>query len=122
MTEELIGGLCAVRAFAVVSRSSVMTLKGTQKKARPIAEELGVRYLVEGSVRKAGSQIRVAAQLVDAERDVHLWAENYSGTLEDVFDIQEKVARSVVEALMRKRTVSEEERRAERPVQEYSSV
>ncbi len=99
MTEELIGALCAVRAFAVVSRSSVMTLKGTQKKARPIAEELGVRYLVEGSVRKAGSQIRVAAQLVDAERDVHLWAESYSGTLEDVFDIQEKVARAIVAAL-----------------------
>ena len=99
MTEELIGGLSGVRVFAVVSRSSVMTLKGTQKKARQIAEELGVRYLVEGSVRKAGSQIRVAAQLIDASRDVHLWSDRYSGTLDDVFDIQEKVARAIVAAL-----------------------
>jgi TolB-like protein len=99
MTEELIGGLSAARVFAVVSRSSVMTLKGTAKKARQIADELGVRYLVEGSVRKAGSQIRVTAQLIDAPRDVHLWAERYSGTLEDVFDIQEKVARAIVAAL-----------------------
>jgi TolB-like protein len=99
MTEELIGGLSGVRVFSVVSRSSVMTLKGTQKKAREIASELGVRYLVEGSVRKAGSQVRVTAQLIDASRDVHLWAERYSGTLEDVFDIQEKVARAIVAAL-----------------------
>ncbi len=99
MTEELIGGLSAARVFAVVSRSSVMTLKGTQKKARELASELGVRYLVEGSVRKAGSQIRVTAQLVDASRDVHLWSDRHSGTLDDVFDIQEKVARAVVAAL-----------------------
>jgi serine/threonine-protein kinase len=99
MTEELIGGLSAARVFAVVSRSSVMTLKGTQKKAHQIAEELGVRHLVEGSVRKAGSQVRVAAQLIDATRDVHLWAGSYSGTLDDVFDIQEKVARAIVSAL-----------------------
>jgi serine/threonine protein kinase/tetratricopeptide (TPR) repeat protein len=99
MTEELIGGLSAARVFAVVSRSSVMTLKGTQKKAREIASELGVRYLVEGSVRKAGSQIRVTAQLIDATRDVHLWSDRHSGTLDDVFDIQEKVARAVVTAL-----------------------
>jgi serine/threonine protein kinase/tetratricopeptide (TPR) repeat protein len=99
MTAELISGLSGVRVFAIVSRSSVMSLKGTQKKARQLAEELGVRYLLEGSVRKAGSQIRVTAQLVDAARDVHLWAEKYSGTLEDVLDIQEKVARAIVAAL-----------------------
>jgi len=99
MTEELIGGLSGVRVFSVVSRSSVMTLKGTAKKARQIADELGVRYLIEGSVRKAGSQVRVTAQLIDAARDVHLWAERYSGMLEDVFEIQEKVARAIVAAL-----------------------
>jgi TolB-like protein len=83
----------------VISRSSAMTFKGTKKTIREIARAVNVRYVLEGSVRKAGNNLRITAQLIDAVNDAHLWAEKYSGTLDDVFEIQEKVSRSIVKAL-----------------------
>jgi len=76
-----------------------MTFKGTKKTIREIARAVNVRYVLEGSVRKAGNNLRITAQLIDAVNDAHLWAEKYSGTLDDVFEIQEKVSRSIVKAL-----------------------
>jgi non-specific serine/threonine protein kinase len=99
ITEEIISDLSLVEPLRVISRSSAMTFKGAQKKIREIADEVNVRYVLEGSVRKAGNNVRVTAQLIDASDDTHLWAEKYSGTLEDIFDIQEKVSRSIVDAL-----------------------
>jgi len=90
LTEEIISDLSRVSKLLVISRSSIMTFKGTQKKMKEIASELNVRYVLEGSVRKAGNNLRITAQLIDADTDSHIWSEKYNGTLEDVFDIQEK--------------------------------
>ena len=115
MTEEIITDLSHVHDLLVISRSSAMTFKGTQKKLRDIAQELNVRYVLEGSVRKAGNDLRITAQLIDATNDAHLWAEKYSGTLDNVFDIQEKVSRSIVNALRLRLTPSEDQKIAAKP-------
>jgi serine/threonine protein kinase/Flp pilus assembly protein TadD len=116
LTEEVISDLSAVQALRVISRSSAMTFKGTKKKIPDVAREVNVQYVLEGSVRKAGNNLRITAQLIDATNDAHLWAEKYSGTLDDVFDIQEKVSRSIVNALRLTLTSEEEGRMSERPI------
>ena len=116
LTEEVISDLSNVRILRVISRSSAMTFKGTTKKIPEIARELDVQYVLEGSVRKAGNSLRITAQLIDAESDAHIWAEKYSGTLDDVFDVQEKVSRSIVDALKLRLTPEEKQRMAERPI------
>jgi non-specific serine/threonine protein kinase len=116
MTEEIITDLSHVHELLVISRSSAMTFKGTTKKIPEIAGELNTRYVLEGSVRKAGNDLRIAAQLIDATNDAHIWAEKYSGTLNDVFDIQENVSRSIVKALKLMLTSEEKERLASRPI------
>ena len=110
LTEEIITNFSFIRSLRVISRSSAMVLKGTQKDVRTIGRELGVQYVLEGSVRKAGDTLRITAQLIDASRDEHLWAERYDGVLEDVFGMQEEVSRSIVDAL-ELRLTSEEDRR-----------
>ncbi|HSW29679.1 MAG TPA: protein kinase, partial [Longimicrobiales bacterium] len=99
LTEELIADLSRVRALRVISRTSAMHFKGTTKQLPEIARELNVRYVLEGSVRRAGNSLRITAQLIEAGTDAHLWAEKYNGTLEDVFDLQEQLSRRIVEAL-----------------------
>jgi serine/threonine protein kinase len=116
MTEEIITDLSAVNSLRVISRSSAMTFKDTKKKVGEIAREVNVRYVLEGSVRKAGSNLRITAQLIDAANDAHLWAEKYSGTLDDVFNIQEKVSRSIVDALKLQLTPEEAKRLVDRPI------
>jgi len=116
LTEEIIADLSMVNKLLVISRSSIMTFKGTNKKMKEIAAEVNVRYVLEGSVRKAGNNLRITAQLIDAGSDSHIWSEKYNGTLEDVFDIQEKVSRSIVESLKLKLTPQEDEQIAERPI------
>jgi eukaryotic-like serine/threonine-protein kinase len=116
MTEEIITDLSHVHDLLVISRSSAMTFKGTKKTIPEIARAVNVRYVLEGSVRKAGSNLRITAQLIDAANDAHLWAEKYSGTLNDVFDIQEKVSRSIVDALKLQLTPEEAKRLVDRPI------
>ena len=116
MTEELITALSRIRGLRVISRNSVTRLKGTNKATREIGELLNVSHILEGSVRKAGNNLRITAQLIDAATDGHLWAERYAGTLDDVFDIQEKVARAITDALEVKLSPSEQRCLAERPV------
>jgi len=116
LTEEIITDLSHIHDLLVISRSSAMTFKGTKKRIKEIAKEVNVRYVLEGSVRKAGNNLRITAQLIDAITDAHLWAEKYSGTLDDVFDIQEKVSRSIVDALKLKLTTKEDAQIAERPI------
>ncbi len=99
LTEEIITDLSHIHDILVISRSSAMTFKRTKSTIREIAEKVNVHYVLEGSVRKSGNNLRITAQLIDALNDVHLWAEKYSGTLDDVFDIQEKVSRSIVDSL-----------------------
>jgi TolB-like protein len=117
LTEEITTDLSHLRSLRVISRSSAMALKGTQKDVRTIGKELNVQYVLEGSVRKAGGDLRITAQLIDADADEHLWAEKYSGTIEDVFTLQEQVSRSIVDALELQLTPHEERRLVERPIE-----
>jgi len=117
MTEEIISDLSQIHDLLVISRSSAMTFKGIKKKIKDIGKELNVQYVLEGSVRKAGSNLRITAQLIDAINDTHLWAKKYSGTLDDVFDIQEKVSRSIVDAFKLKIYPEEDRSIAERPIE-----
>ena len=121
MSEEIITDLSHVHDLLVISRSSAMTFKGTQKRVREIAQELYVHYVLEGSVRKAGNDLRITAQLIDAKNDAHLWAEKYSGTLDDVFDMQEKISRSIVDALKLRLSPEEKQRIAEKPISDLAA-
>jgi serine/threonine protein kinase len=115
MTEEIIADLSHLQALRVISRTSAMAFKGKRKDLRTIGRELQVRYVLEGSVRKAASNLRITAQLIDASTDAHLWAEKYAGTLDDVFEIQEKVSRAIVQALRMRLTPAEEHQLFHRP-------
>ena len=116
MTEELITKLSKVLSLRVISRTSAFIFKDTSKNVRDIAQELNVGYVLEGSVRKAGNKLRIAAQLIDGTTDAHLWADHYDGVLEDVFDIQDSVSQSIVEMLKIKLTNEEKQRIDERPI------
>jgi len=121
LTEEIITDLSYMKDLLVISRSSAMTYKGTEKKIMEIAREVNVRYVLEGSVRKAGNNIRITAQLIDGINDSHLWANKYNGNLDDVFDIQEKVAQSIVSALKLKLTPEENHQIDERHIENISA-
>ena len=116
LTEEIITDLSHIHDLLVISRSSAMTFKGTKKKIKEIAREVNVQYVLEGSVRKAGNNLRITAQLIDATTDAHLWAEKYSGTLDDVFDIQEKVSCAIADVLKTKLNLKAKHSIAERPI------
>jgi non-specific serine/threonine protein kinase len=117
ITDEIIADLSRVRMLRVISRSSAMTYKGSTKTIPEIARDLNVRYVLEGSVRKAGANLRITAQLIEAGSDTHVWAEKFVGNLADVFDIQEKVSRAIVIALKQKLAPDEEKTIADRPIQ-----
>jgi TolB-like protein/class 3 adenylate cyclase/3-mercaptopyruvate sulfurtransferase SseA len=99
MTEDVITDLSKISGLFVIARNSSFAYKGQSPDVRQVAEELGVRYVLEGSVRRAGDQVRINAQLIDATTGGHLWAERYDGTLEDIFDLQDKVTEQIVAAL-----------------------
>jgi serine/threonine protein kinase/tetratricopeptide (TPR) repeat protein len=117
LTEEIITDLSGVKALRVISRNSSMQKKGSKLSLRDIGRELGVRYLLTGGVRKAGNALRITAQLVESETDAPVWADKYSGTMDDVFDVQERVSRAIVGALQVQLSASEESRLAARPIQ-----
>lgn len=99
MTEDLITDLSKVSDLFVIARNSVFTYKGRPVKVGQVAEELGVRYVLEGSVRRSGDQVRINAQLIDAITGGHLWADRYDGYMVDVFELQDQVTRKIVAAL-----------------------
>jgi TolB-like protein/DNA-binding SARP family transcriptional activator/Tfp pilus assembly protein PilF len=99
LTEEIITGLSGVPGLKVISRTSAMHYAGSDKPLRQIAEELNVAHVLEGSVRQSGDRVRITAQLIDARRDEHLWAQTYDDDLRDIFQVQEQIARQVVQAL-----------------------
>jgi serine/threonine protein kinase/Flp pilus assembly protein TadD len=116
LMEEVIADLSRVRALTVISRTSSVKLKETGWDLRRIGRELNVRYALEGSVRRAGSTLRITAQLIDVETEAHLWGEKYSGTVDDVFDLQERLSRQIVEALQITLSPPEDREIAERPI------
>ena len=116
LTEEVISDLSGLSGLQVVSRNSAMALKGTAKDTSTLARELGVSHLVTGTVRRAGSALRVTAELVDAQTDMLLWSEKYAGSAEDVFGIQEQISQKIASALQVALTAREAAQVAERPI------
>jgi TolB-like protein/class 3 adenylate cyclase len=99
ITEDIITALSRNRWFFVIARNSTFTYKGRPVDVKQVARELGVRYVLEGSVRKAGNRVRVTGQLIDAESGAHLWAERYDRDLADVFEVQDELTERVVAAI-----------------------
>jgi len=99
ITEEVLNMLVKIPELKVTSRSSVFSFKGQNVDIPTVAEKLGVAHILEGSVRKAGNRVRITAQLIEAGNDVHLWSETYERELDDIFAIQDEIAREVVKAL-----------------------
>ena len=109
MTEDLITDLSKISGLMVIARNSTFTYKGKPVKIKQVAEELGVRYVLEGSVRRAGNEIRINAQLVDALSGHHLWAERYDGRMDRIFALQDEITQKIVSALAVKLTGSEKQ-------------
>ncbi len=107
ITEEIITALSKVRNLFVISRQSTSTYKGKPVKVKQVSEELGVRYILEGSVQRSGDRIRITAQLIDALTGNHLWAERYDRDLRDVFALQDEITLKIITALQVKLTAGE---------------
>jgi TolB-like protein/Flp pilus assembly protein TadD len=117
MVEEIITALSRVRRLFVIARNSSFAYKGRAVDVKQIGRELGVRYVLEGSVRRAGDRMRITGQLIDAGTGVHLWADRFEGRIEDVFDLQDQVTASVVGAIGPKLEQAEIERIKRKPTE-----
>jgi adenylate cyclase len=117
MVEEIITALSRFRQLFVIARNSTFTYKGRAVDVKQVGRELGVRYVLEGSVRKAVNRVRITAQLVDASTGAHLWADRFDGALEDIFDLQDKVTERVVGAITPKLEQAEIERAKRKPTE-----
>jgi TolB-like protein/class 3 adenylate cyclase/Tfp pilus assembly protein PilF len=121
MVEDIITGLSRIRWLFVLARNSSFTYKGQAIDLKRVGRELGVRYVLEGSVRKAGQRLRITAQLIDAASGAHLWADRFDGALEDVFDLQDKVTSSVVGVIEPALQAAETARSASRPTTDLTA-
>jgi adenylate cyclase len=110
IVEEIIAALSRFRSLFVIARNSTFTYKGRAVDVRQVSRELGVRYVLEGSVRRAGDRLRIIAQLIDAPTGSHIWTERYDGDITDIFDLQDRVTEAIVGALEPTITLSEIER------------
>ncbi|UCH40128.1 MAG: hypothetical protein JSU67_00015 [Gammaproteobacteria bacterium] len=115
ITEDLITALSKIRSFKVISRESTFSYKGSSIDVRQVARELGVRFVLEGSVRKAGNRVRVTVQLIDAETGHHVWAERYDREMEDIFDLQDEMVRVIASALEPELNAFERDRALNKP-------
>jgi len=115
MVEEIITELSRFRSLFVIARNSSFTYKGRAVDVKQVGRELGVRYVLEGSVRKANTRVRITGQLIDAETGAHIWADKFDGELEDIFDLQERVTANVVGAIAPKLERAEIERSKRKP-------
>ena len=114
ITEDIITDLSKVSGLFVIARNSSFAYKGQAPDIRKVSRELGVRYVLEGSVRRAADRVRINAQMIDGTTGGHLWAERYDRDLEDIFAVQDEVTRTIVDALKVKLTAGEEARRESR--------
>jgi adenylate cyclase len=121
MVEEIITALSRIRWLFVIARNSTFTYKGQAVDVKQVGRELGVRYVLEGSVRKASGRVRITAQLIDATNGAHLWADHFDGSLEDVFDLQDKVATSVAGIIEPALQAAEIRRSVARPTRDLSA-
>ena len=112
ITEDIITALSRIRQFFVIARNTTFTYRGQAVDVHTVASELGVGYVLEGSVRKAGNRVRITAQLIDGATGNHLWAEKYDRELEDIFALQDEVLEKIVAALAVTLTPMEKKRLA----------
>jgi TolB-like protein/class 3 adenylate cyclase len=117
MVEDIITGLSRYRNIFVIARNSTFTYKGRAVDVKQVGRELGVRYVLEGSVRRAGSRIRITGQLIDAATAAHIWAERFEGEIEDMFDLQDRVAANVVGAIVPQLRQAEIDRAKRKPTE-----
>jgi TolB-like protein len=121
MTEDIITELSRMRWLFVIARNSTFTYKGRAIDVKQIGRELGVRYVLEGSVRQANDRVRISAQLIDATTGAHLWADRFDGTLGDIFELQDRVAASVVTTIAPKLEQVESERAKRKPTKDLNA-
>jgi len=107
MTDDIITDLSKISGLMVISSNSTFTYKGKEIKIPVIAKELGVKYVLEGSIRRAGDEVRINAQLIDAVTDHHVWADRFDGKNESIFALQDKITERIVSALAVKLSASE---------------
>src|SRR5262249_35275365 len=117
LVDDIITALSRFRALFVIARNSSFTYKGKMVDIRQVGRELGVRYVLEGSVRKAGSRVRITGQLIEAATAAHLWADHFDGPLENVFDLQDQITASVVGLIAPKLEQAEIERARRKPTE-----
>ena len=122
MVEDIITALSRFRQLFVIARNSSFTYKGKTIDIRQVGRELGVRYVLEGSVRKAGGRVRISGQLIDVTTGAHLWADRFDGELEDIFDLQDKVTRQVIGAIAPEINRAETDRASRRPINSIDAV
>jgi TolB-like protein len=121
MVEEIITALSRIRWLFVIARNSSVTYKGRAVDVKQVGRELGVHYVLEGSVRRAGIRIRISAQLLDATTGAHLWADRFDATLEDIFELQDNVASSVAGVIEPTLLVAEHRRSTQRPTNDLTA-
>ena len=121
MVDEITTALSRIHALFVIARSSAFAYKGKSPDVRQVGRDLGVRYVLEGSVRKAGNRVRITGQLIDAATGAHLWADRFDGDLTDVFDMQDRVTASVAGAIEPRLQRAEIERAQSKPTQDLGA-
>ena len=121
MTEDIITELSRFRWLFVIARNSSFAFKGMSPDIRDVGSKLGVRYVIEGSIRRAGSRVRITAQLIDATTNEHIWAERYDRDLEDIFAVQDEVTHAIVTTLEPQLTSSERQRARRKPIASLSA-
>ncbi|MGF6150150.1 TolB-like protein [Pseudomonas fluorescens] len=117
IVEDIIAALSRIRWLFVIARNSSFTYKGRTVDAKGISQELGVRYVLEGSVRKCGNKVRITGQLIDATNGAHIWAERFEGALNDIFELQDQITESVVGAIAPQLERAEIERAKRKPTE-----
>jgi TolB-like protein len=122
VVEEVITALSRIRWLFVIARNSSFTYKGQAVDVKQVGHELGVRYILEGAVRKAGNSVRISAQLIDAANGAHLWADRFDGLLEDIFELQDKVAVNVAGVIEPTLEAAETRRLADRPTHDLTAL
>ena len=122
MVEDIITALSRFKSLFVIARNSSFTYKGKAVDIKQVGRELGVRYVLEGSVRKAGGKVRITGQLIEAATGAHLWADRFDGPLDDIFELQDKVTSSVVAAIAPRLEQAEIERSERKPTESLDAV
>ena len=121
LAEDIITALSQWRSFPVIARNSSFSYKGQQIRIQKIADELGARYILEGSVRKSGQRLRITAQLIDAQSDHHVWAERFDRQMEDVFDVQDEITNRIAATIMPELESFEHKHSANKPTEDLNA-